>query len=196
MIKFALALTLLAGPAFAQITDQPTRTAYPNYPPQDAQLPGTPVAPVTVHPVAVDPVYAIAELADQDQETDGLQIGGTYHIKPNWIVLGSATYGTQTADPKWRFRLGTSYAPKDRLSLSLVWDHVTDRKGLDDNGDYVVTPGYDIFSAKISYALTRHISIAVVGNDFTNNHYFDGLADPGSVADTGANVRASLWFNY
>jgi outer membrane receptor protein involved in Fe transport len=187
-----LALVLSALPMLALA--QTTRVAGVNV---NAQAPIATVNPYS--DVRLNPVNAgtdVAEIGDNDAETDGLEVRLGKHIGERFYAFGSATYGTYKNDPKWRLRAGADYAFTRRLSAGLVYDHVTSRAGLNDDGDFVREPGYDTVSAKLRLALTPHVSVSVIGNNVTNKKYFDGLAAVGEAADVGASVRGLLDIEY
>jgi outer membrane receptor protein involved in Fe transport len=153
-----------------------------------------PYSDVRLNPI--NPGTDVAEIGDNDGETDGLEVRFGKHIGERFYAFGSATYGTYKNDPKWRLRAGADYALSDRLSAGLVYDHVTSRSGLNEDGDFVREPGYDTLSAKLRFAVTPHVSVSVIGNNVTNKKYFDGLAAVGEAADTGSSVRGLLDIEY
>lgn len=144
----------------------------------------------------VDPGNDIREITDNDAETDGLEVRGSYHLTPRWVLSGGVTYGTMSTDPKWRERVATDYALTDRLSVGASWEHVSPRRGQDAKGDLLMTPGYGLLAVKVRFALTQHISVTLVGNNLTNARAIDALADPTDAQGSKRTVRASLAFDY
>lgn len=150
----------------------------------------TPVAPLSITAPRVDPAAELREITDNDAEAEGLEVKGSFHVTDRLVAAGGVTYGTQSTDPKFRYRAALAYALTNRLSLGASWLHVTARHTPD-----FTTPAYDNVAVKATYALAPHATVTVIGENLLGARIIDS-ASADSAEKPKPTVRASLSFDY
>jgi catecholate siderophore receptor len=132
-----------------------------------------------------DPENPTITVLNGDQRVDGLELGASGHLTPQWEIFGGYTYlDGKTISSGTAAYVGKplpNVAPNalnlwTEYDLSSAWEVGAGFNWLDrrfaDSGGTASMPGFVVWNAMLSYRVTQHVALQLNGFNLLNKNYF------------------------
>ena len=148
----------------------------------------------TVDAAAVPPIYN----QDDKQRVDGVTLGATGQITPQWQVLASFGYLDTESLTQNAANNGKRLTLSPKLSGS-VWTHLPPAEGLDRSAaacaatdevfinaaNTIKAPGYHIVDGLVEYAVNQHLTLRLNVYNLTDKVYIRNVNNNGGRYNPG-----------